>query len=459
MPFRFFYLYLVILIVGCNKVVQVGEPINSITTSETFSNPNNANAAITAIYNDMSFGGGLAGGTMTIDAGMSADELIPFGSGNNPFYRNNILSKNGDVLGIFWAVPYYEIYMANAAIEGLNASTTLSSTIKQQLSGEAKFLRALDYFYLVNLFGDVPLVTSASWANSSLAKREASVKVYQQIVSDLNDAQSELPKTYISAGGDRTRANYWCALALLSRVYLYIGNNKQVDSIATIVINNSTDYSLVSDLNAVFLQNSQEAILQFQNVDNGSYQYATLEGNSFIPYDDNTSPTYILTDQLLGAMEPGDKRKTAWVDSFDNGGTYLYYPYKYKVRATTPDNITEYYTVLRLAEQYLIRAEARANLDNLDGSIGDLNTIRVRAGLSPLPPSLSKTEVLAAIAQERRIELFAEWGHRWLDLKRTKQIDVVMDSNKPWWKPSAALYPIPLSELQTDPNLTQNPGY
>ena len=122
--------------------------------------------------------------------------------------------------------------------------------------------------------------------------------------------------------------------------------------------------------------------------------------------------------------------------------------------------------VLRLAEQYLIRAEANAHSGDLASAIKDLNIIRQRAGLGTLPSSLTQAQVIAAVAQERRIELFAEWGHRWFDLKRTGQVDAVMSEITPQkvgaitgWKSYQQLYPIPQSERQLNPNLTQNPGY
>ncbi len=115
--------------------------------------------------------------------------------------------------------------------------------------------------------------------------------------------------------------------------------------------------------------------------------------------------------------------------------------------------------MLRLAEQFLIRAEARAKTHNIMGAITDVNAIRRRAGLRELPATLGETDLIAAIAQERRIELFAEWGHRWMDLKRTDKIDDVLKPIKPQWRNTQKFYPIPLLELTTNPNLTQNPGY
>jgi hypothetical protein len=91
---------------------------------------------------------------------------------------------------------YYDIYMANAAIDGLQASTTLSTATKNQLTGEAKFLRAFINFYLVNLFGDVPLVMTPAWASTSLMSRTPAAQVYQQIIADLKDGQKLLPADY-----------------------------------------------------------------------------------------------------------------------------------------------------------------------------------------------------------------------------------------------------------------------
>jgi hypothetical protein len=164
---------------------------------------------------------------------------------------------------------------------------------------------------------------------------------------------------------------------------------------------------------------------------------------------------------LLGAFEPNDLRRTNWVDSTDFQGTYYYYPFKYQVMAGLGYPGTENYTLLRFAEQYLIRAEAEANLGQSGAAINDLNTIRTRAGIDSLPSSLAGTQLLAAVQQEDRMEFFAEWGHRWFDLKRwdiaiptLKSISYKAKIDSP-----QLLYPIPIGEMQDDPNLTQNVGY
>jgi len=447
---------------ACTKLVKIPEPLSTVTTTETFATTAKANSALAGIYNNM-MTTGCPGAQLSADAGMSADELNYFGSPN--LFQENLLSSTSSVSDIFWTTGYYNVYQANAAIEGLQASTTLTATTKAELTGEAKFLRAFCNFYLVNLYGDVPLLLSTSYSENSLMSRTPKADVYLQIIEDLKQAQAALRNDYSAGNGERIRANSWAATALLARVYLYTGKWDSAEAQSTAIINDAGDFMLVTDLDSISIVNNTEAILQLQQSYNSSTgTSATTDGYTFNPYDENTPPAYYLTDQLLLAFEPNDLRRIAWVDSvnFDDGTGVrpYYYPYKYKIRTTTADDITEYTVILRLAEQYLIRAEARAHQNNgLQGAIDDLNVIRSRAGLPALNSTLTQSQVLAAVTQERRIEFFGEFGHRWLDLHRTSQADAVLKPIKPNWVPTAILYPIPFSEIQTDPNLTQNPGY
>ena len=118
--------------------------------------------------------------------------------------------------------------------------------------------------------------------------------------------------------------------------------------------------------------------------------------------------------------------------------------------------------VMRLAEQYLIRAEARIRLDNFAGGIEDINVIRERAGIEFLPSEgggISKEELIEIMLEERRRELFSEWGHRWFDLKRTGRAEEILGNGSPTWENTDLLYPLPREERMKNPNLTQNPGY
>lgn len=456
---------------SCKKLVQIPAPVNTITSAQIFSDSSDVAGAISGIYSQIinSEGGGIGfcNGSQTLYCGLSSDELLyffPNGSQLN-FYMNALLSRDGIIANDFWAEPYNFIYQANACIEGIQNSKTISTATKNQYLGEAKFLRALFYFYLVNLYGEVPIVTSTAWATTSLSKRGASSLVYQQIVSDLKDAQALLPTDYSFNNGFRTRANHWAATALLARVYLYTGDWANAVTQSTAIINNSSLFGLTPDLNSVFLVNSSESILQWQLNTSFNNFTATPEGATLIP-SSGSNPQYYLTTTLLNSFEPGDKRKTAWLDSVNYNGANYYVPYKYKIGQYnyTPNGTPiEYYTVLRLAEQYLIRAEAEAN-ETTGASIpaiADLNIIRARAGgIPPLSPTLTHAQILASVAHERQIELFAEWGHRWFDLKRTGQATTVLTADKGFpVNNNSLLYPIPQGELNLDPNLTQNPGY
>jgi hypothetical protein len=248
----------------------------------------------------------------------------------------------------------------------------------------------------------------------------------------------------------RTSPNRSAAEALLARVYLYQGEWAKADSAASAVINN-TLYQLEPNLDSVFLPGSRETIWQLEPAYDGQ---ATAEGASFIPAASFLPPQYPLTQTLINSYETGDLRLAQWTATMGSGAVY---PNKYKQAAYDSLN-PEDNVVLRLAETYLIRAEARAKEGNLTGAEDDLNLVRYRSGLNAISTT-SAAELLIAIQHERQIELAAEWGHRWLDLKRTGQANAVLGPEKTNWKPTAVIYPIPAGELTRNLNLTQNNGY
>jgi hypothetical protein len=154
-------------------------------------------------------------------------------------------------------------------------------------------------------------------------------------------------------------------------------------------------------------------------------------------------------------------RRAIWVGSYTEDADTWYFPYKYKIRDGS-DPLEEYAMVLRLGEQILIRAEARARQDNLAGAISDINMIRERAQLPLIietDPTMDLANVLLAIEKERRSELFCEWGDRWFDLKRNDRLSAVLGPIKTGWALTDAFYPIPQTEILVNRNLDQNPGY
>lgn len=468
---RYQKIYLLILLVivstGCKKLVDVNPPITSINEANVYSNDATAISVLTGIYSNV-IGSNYPGGinSLSFYPSLSADELTLYGGimGTMYLYYTNVLTNTNGV--DFWNDIYPEIYVTNSAVAGLNASSALTPQIKQQLLGEAKFMRAFFYFYLVNLYGNVPLVTSTNYTINNLLPRAPAATVYQQIISDLKDAQSSLSTNYLdgtllNTTAAKVRPTSWAATSLLARCYLYTNDWADAESQATAVIGSSQfNLSPLTGSNSVFLMNSAEAIWQLQPTKVGEN---TPDAQIFIipPTGPSSSYPVYLSNSLLESFENGDQRRLNWVDSVVVTGTTYYFPYKYQAYLIGAP-VTEYEMVLRLGEQYLIRAEARAEQGNLTGAASDLNAIRQRAGLNATT-AITQLQLLTAIQHERQVELFTEWGHRWLDLKRTGLVDSVMANVEPQkggnWSNDWALYPLPLTDLQADPKLTQNPGY
>lgn len=449
----------VIMSFSCKKFLEIDPPLENLTTKTVFESDDIATSAVTGIYNRMINGGGYASGggnSISSICGLSSDEMITSQTLVAQFYENRISAENNTALSnSLWLNPYQNIYTANSILEQLALSTKLSPAVKSQLEGEAHFIRAFAYFYLVNLFGPVPLHLTSEYQINQKASRSPKNDIYAQIIVDLKSAESLLSDKYVTT--ERIRPNQAASQALLARTYLFLKDWGNAEKYATLVLNKTAIYNL-EPLDNIFLKNSKESIWQLMP-GVGTTTSNTNEGSIFIL---TATPTFgsLRTDLALNGFEVGDKRKSSWVKSFTNmTGTY-YYPFKYKIKASTTP--TEYSTVLRLAEQFLIRAEARAQQENLLGAIDDLDAIRNRAGLKLIKienPGINKANLLNTILKERYVELFSEWGHRWFDLKRTENANAVLGLLKTDWQPTDVLYPIPFEEVSRNSNIIQNLGY
>lgn len=440
---------------SCKKFLDIDPPKTSVSTDVVFQNNDLATSAVLNLYTSLNtFSIGFS--SITFTAGFSSDELINYADARTEeFYENEISPSNSSLESLF-GNQYTVIFKANSILEGLANSKGLSSSIKNQLQGETLFIRAFAYFYLVNLYGEVPLQLQSDYRINRTASRAEIFKVYQQILRDLHEAEGLLTDQYIS--GERVRANLSTVQAFLARIYLYNKDWANAEKYSSLIIAKNATYNLVT-LDEIFLKNSKEAIWQlFPPINsNGG------DGQIFIL---TATPTQVSlrSSFALSAFEPNDKRKTSWIKTYTNISGNYYYPFKYKVKSATI--ATEYSTVLRLAEQYLIRAEARVNQDKLEQGLLDLNTVRLRPingintnPITPIPNTLNKDGALLAIEAERRIELFAEWGHRWFDLKRFGKATIALGPLKSKWQATDVLYPIPYSELTRNPNIYQNDGY
>lgn len=456
---------------GCKKLVSVDTPPTSTNADIVFSDDATAAAVMTGIYYNLSSSTFFTGiPSLTLYTELAADNFTLHATNLQPhasYYRNSLSSAVTTNSGPnYWSLLYSIIYNVNSIIENAPKSSKLSETVKKQLLGEAYFMRGFAYFYLVNLYGDVPLVLTTSYKESAILGRESSAGIYQQMISDLKQAQQLLNENYVDASllnpvSDRIRPNKSAATALLARAYLYASDFANAEIESSAVIENNTVYDTVP-LAQAFIKNTKETIWSLQPVFIGEN---TKEARMFIlpatgPNTNLTNPVY-LSDRIITAFQPNDKRASTWIGSVTVGGIVYPYPAKYKIFELN-STVNEFSIVLRFAEQLLIRAEARAQLNNIPDGIADLNKIRARAGLADTTVT-NKENLLNAILLERRLELFAEWGHRWFDLKRTGKADEIMPQvaieKGSGWSTEWQLFPIPVLEFSANPKLTQNPGY
>ncbi|QEC40390.1 RagB/SusD family nutrient uptake outer membrane protein [Pseudobacter ginsenosidimutans] len=479
------YMLLAVSAISCNKLVEVDEPIDSITAKKMYKNETQAETALAGVYYELINGYGtrpdpflnsFAAGLSVYTSGLSSDEFN-VSSANKPAYAlaiSKVTLTNYDFVTRIWNSAYHTIYNANAVIEGIAdaKNSSMRDSVKVQYTAEAKFLRAFCYFNLVNYFGELPIALTTDFNQTKSIARSSVQTVYAQILSDLQDAERDLPAHYEAGKMERIRANSWVAKAMLAKVHLYMGNYPQAAAKASELIAQPGTFQMVP-LSDVFLAPSKEAIFQLKQTNQGTdFRNATPQGFFFIPNDRYKDGAQLwLTDQLISAFEAGDQRWEIWTDSTmqSNTGTTLkvWYPTKYKTgryNAVLNAPSPEYTMVLRLAEMYLIRAEARAN--GADGghtkAIEDLNAVRLRTGLDGLSMGLDIEAVKEAVAHERQIELFAEGGNRWFDLKRTGKASALLSSmpaKQPWEGDYQLLYPIPVPEIEANRNILQNNGY
>lgn len=447
---------LVLLLSGCDNFVDAELPNSQLTAPAVFEDMATANAAMTSIYSKMRDTGLLSGSPagLSHQLGNYSDELDFYGypqSSTDYFYRNALTPSLSDMKSL-WTDSYNQIYAANAVIYGTENSIVLPVANRNQLKGEALFVRALLHFYLVNLYGDVPYITTTDYAVNSTVTRMPVVAVYDAIKTDLTTALDLLPEGYLSA--NRVRPNKYAVRALLARLNLYLGNWDEASNDASAVINATGLYTLATNIDMVFLKDSPSTIWQFSPAlpDNN-----TQEGSTFI-FTSGPPPLSALTNNLANSFSAGDLRRTHWIGTITDGTSTWFYPNKYKNTLTEGGSV-EYSIVLRLEEQYLIRAEARAHQGNLTGAKDDLDIVRNRAGLAGTT-AMTGTDIIAAVLVERRFELFTEYGNRFFDLKRTNNLNSVLGIVKLGWNDTDKLLPLSASELILNPNLNpQNPGY
>jgi hypothetical protein len=399
---------------------------------------------------------------MVIAGDMTADNLIHNGTFTQ--YRElgtkRITSANGSV-AILWEAIYNTIYVSNFILERLPDITGIPSAQRDQFMATAHFLRGYAYFVGVNTYGAIPLVLTTDIATNRNIPRASTDEILSLVLEDYNFALGKLP----AKGENPGYASESAVRSALARFYLYQQDWANAESNATSVIS-SNRYTLETSFeNVVNKDFPTESILEVgytliddPGTDNNIGLNSLFVGRREI----------IPSDQVvlaLSSAESGNKPdslgrlgrfssisfKTSNFKGSDNGWSVAKYG--------TPDVDNNNVYVFRLAELYLIRAEARAQQNNIAGAVTDINVLRNRAH-APLVKSVTKAQLLQIIEDERRYELAFE-GHRWYDLVRTGRAATVMSAFSANWTNTYERWPIPQREIQNNPALVgnQNPGY
>lgn len=432
---------ILITAISCNTLDV--EPQDAIPAELAFQTKEDINKGILGAYADfqsLSY----FGRTYSIFSDLASDNLSHPVDATSTSYaevdNNNILPENGSVAAI-WSICYDGINIANNVIDKVPTIANMTEDEKNSALGELYFIRALNHFNLLNYFGAIPLkITPTVGVDNLDVPRDPVNVVYDKIIEDLIFAS-----TYLSSSGDKTRASKYAAKALLARVFLYKGDYTQAASMATDVIANG-NYTLLDNYSDVFENDaSQESIFEIY--------FSQTERNRIaeynFPHSLNGRYEVAPSESIMSAYESNDTRFGASI-AFEGTETYAI---KYDDLGLGADN----FIVIRLADMYLIRAEANARLNgDINAIKSDVNKIRQRANLGNTN-ALSYTQLLTAIENERRLE-FAFEGHRWFDLVRTgRAVDVLPNVNSI----NQTLFPIPLDELltNTNPGMNQNTGY
>jgi starch-binding outer membrane protein, SusD/RagB family len=473
--------------ISCDDYLDL-KPISSNTTANAYKTGSDAEAALIGVYDsfqqeyyvwdniifsDVMSDNHYAGGD---NPEIYAIEDLNFSPTNARFFNN-------------WAQLYNAILKANIVLQKvpeIATTSTFSEERKQQILGEASFLRAYHYYNLVKQWGAVPLVltTGSTDPASIFLERTPAKDVYDQIVTDLGFAVSALPDSY---GGDanvnKGRATKGAANALLAKVWAQRTDrdyNKVLEH-ANAVINSPAGYQLLTNYAHLFdgnHYNNAESILEVQYVGGPEANWGpqlllppSLTGDSWRKF---VTPSH----DLINAFDSeGDEiRKNAsvlfdeapWSDEFWSLPVNGDVPFAFKWKSANGWASTNRQYILRLADIILLKAEALNETGQLEAAKTELNKIRSRVELDPT--AANSTEAMRlAIEKERRLELVQE-AQRWDDLKRYNRAVEVMnnlveidlrtglpkDYNMTEGK---LLLPIPQGERDRNPNLGQNEGY
>lgn len=434
-------LFVAVLFVGlvssCNDELNIN-PNQSIDSATLVTDASSASVAMSGLYSraqdlwrDQTY--------FNIDVLSDITDHVGTFVALREFQENNVFPDNGQLTSI-WNNAYELIYGANLIIDVLpGVEDAALDAVKDQYIGEARALRAYAYYYLANVFGDVPLITTPVKNLDEInVPLSAYADVLNQAISDLNAAEAVVPS------GAATRISKGAINAMLAKVYMTLGNWPAAGTAADKVIVES--YSLVPNYMDLYNGSiSSEAIFQldFNSTDANSL--------SFFYWDKPGGRHEIAPSQaIVDAYEAGDARRAAVGDAVGGGGS-PYYCTKWSDFATGTDKPI----VLRLADVLLIKAESLAEAGNLTDATTIVNQIRTRAGLSDV--TLDAGNYKSIILKERMIELAWEGGHRWFDMLRSGEAEAYVTGKGQ--DVCQIRMPIPRAEVDANTAVSQSPCY
>lgn len=484
---------------GCGSDYLTVEPNNLVTTDNYYQTEADGVSAVNAIYTPLQ--ALYNGAAWHIGDIMSDDTDLGGGGGGDGSETleldNFTLTSQNPIIKQYFQQCYIGIERANIALDKIPGIAEMSTTVKNRSLGEAQFLRAFYYFQLVRLFGDVPLYTKPiSLEESRSISRSAASAVYNQIISDLQSAETLLPPT--NTGDNVGRATAGAAKGLLASVYLTLNRKSEAAAKALEVINNEATYGygLNADYSYNFSldhENNQETVFAVQYRSGGGQWSDNGPGqklNTFMgPRGQNVVqssgygwnvPTlnfYNQYERSGGNIIDSRRPSSMWVpgDNYTDASLNYTQPSSL-IGSPNGFNVKKYFVpisnltgdnsgwtcalnvnVMRYSEILLIYAEAAG----IAAGKAHIDRVRQRAGLDPLDAGLNDADYLAAVYKERRIE-FAFEMHRWYDLLRHPDSNYFLTVMQATGKNIQAKHrymPIPQSERDVNHNLTQNAGY
>jgi hypothetical protein len=444
---------LLLLFTSCNKFLEV-QPKLQVDQREAITNAGTAKTAANGLFNLLA-NNSYYGSNFPALAYLSAGDIQWSGSQSDPSeIAKHLTSATNGYVQSAWSAIYKTISQANYILANVPKVTDplLTPALRNQYLGEAYFVRALAYFDLARGWGGVQLIlnpTNASTDNVGIP-RSSLADTYAQVLKDLNAAEPLVP-----TGVNRNRVTLRTVQALKARFYLYQKQWALAEQFATSVIGDNTNYALVTPYSAFFANNAvatNESVLEL------AYTASNTNGHSnwWLPpalggrreWSPNDALVALLNNAAIGGNRNALIAQTAPPGNLWYGKLYYRNPL-----GTDPAY------VIRIAELYLIRSEARAqqgNLIGLNSAQSDLNAVRVRANV-PASTAATLDDILLALEKERQVEFPFE-ADRWFNLVRTDRAQTVLGL------PDKHLYlfPIPYNETLVDPQLAganRNPGY